>query len=190
MTQLEELILAMPRQTWSAYEAGKPEAYEHLYSVLPAVADVPGLFAEIGTFKGFSARLILTVCPGRKLHCFDTWEGITHSIKGEQTDGAYSTDMSFAQEFLSDFDVTFHKGVFPDTFDLWDEKFAFVHSDTDTYFGTKASLKVFLPRMAKGGIIVVDDVDHPNAPFIRKAIDEFSATWDFDEPSHHGIIRV
>jgi hypothetical protein len=190
MTPTEELILAMPKRDWSAYEASSYEEYEHLHAIVPQVAKVPGLFAEIGTYKGVSAHLALMLQPTRTMHCFDTWDGIVHSVPGEQTDGAYRTDLQDAKDFLAGFNVVFHQGVFPGTFDLWNEKFAYVYSDTDTYFGTKASLEIFLPRMSKGGIIVVDDVDHPNAPFIRKAIDEFNVPWEFDGKSCHGVIRT
>lgn len=174
------------------FTAGKPCALQHILDLLPEVENVPGLFAEIGTNLGTSAQFTAIVCPERTIHCYDTFTGIVYGrIKeGEYSDGVHRAKYDECQANLADYDCVLHPGIFPDTFDLRNEKFAFVYSDTDTYFGTKASLETFYPIMSPGGIILVDDVDHPDAPLIRKALDDFGAPWTHNPTAGQGVVRV
>ncbi len=66
------------------------------------------------------------------------------------------------------------EGTFPDTYKK--DSYAFVHSDTDTYFGAKATLDTFWPDMVSGGILVFDDYRYDPCPGIEKALTEWSAT--------------
>jgi O-methyltransferase len=174
------------------FTAGKPCAFQHIHSLLPEVEHVPGLFAEIGTNKGMSAKFTAIMCPERTIHCYDTFAGI---VGGRVKDGEYGEHVHWVsydecKTNLAGHNCIIHPGIFPETFDLWDEKFAFVYSDTDTYFGTMESLRVFYPRMSPGGVILVDDVDHPNAPLIRKALDDFGVPWHNNKAAMQGVIRV
>ena len=66
------------------------------------------------------------------------------------------------------------KGYFPETaIGLEEERFAFVSLDTDLYKPIKAGLDFFYPRLARGGVIFVDDLGHPELPGVRKAVIEF-----------------
>jgi O-methyltransferase len=188
----DEVMDQMWAKRSQLFTAGKPVALEHTHSLLPQVENVPGLFAEVGTNKGTSAQFMAIMCPERTIHCYDTFTGIVKGdVKaGEYSDGVHRTTLDVCKKNLEGHNGVIHPGIFPETFDLWNEKFAFVYADTDTYFGTMESLKAFYPRMSPGGIILVDDVDHPNAPLIRKALDDFGAPWTHTKSAWHGVVRV
>ena len=69
--------------------------------------------------------------------------------------------------------VIYKVGFFPDTFNESDQKFVFVHSDTDTYIGTKATLEKFAPLIVSGGKIMFDDYQWYNCKGVEKAVLEF-----------------
>jgi hypothetical protein len=69
--------------------------------------------------------------------------------------------------------VIYKKGIFPETFDEGNLEFSFVHSDTDTYFGTKSSLDCFSKIMCENGKILFDDYKWRYCPGVEKAISEF-----------------
>jgi O-methyltransferase len=145
--------------------------------------NVPGAFAELGVYKGSTARLLHHYAPERTLHLFDTFEGFTErSAAGELRDLGHTTklfsDTSLEQvrRFIgASTTVQFHRGFFPESVPaaLSSEMFAFVHLDADLYEPTLNGLRFFYPRMPRRGILVVHDY---NAwPGARRAVDEFFA---------------
>jgi len=139
-------------------------------------AKLPGEMAEVGTYKGGSARVIAAACPGKYLHLFDTFgTGIPEDDQhGEHKAGDFG-DVSFEQvkRYLDGFNVVFHPGLFPKTAEpVRERRFCFVHLDGDTYQTTKAGLEFFWPRMVEGGAIVLDDWDWERCPGVRKAVEE------------------
>ena len=52
------------------------------------------------------------------------------------------------------------------------EKIAFAFLDGDFYESIRDSLKLVLPRMVEGGVLVVHDYDNPALPGVKKAVDE------------------
>jgi len=145
---------------------------------------VPGAFAELGVYKGLTARLIHHYAPERTLHLLDTFEGFTdRSAVTELRDLGHTTklfsDTSLEQvrRFIAATadTVHFHPGFFPESIPetLKSETFAFVHLDADLYEPTLNGLQFFYPRMPRWGILVVHDY---NAwPGARRAVDEFFA---------------
>ncbi|MFA6102246.1 MAG: TylF/MycF/NovP-related O-methyltransferase [Victivallaceae bacterium] len=149
-----------------------------------AEKNIVGDIAEIGVYKGSTAKLIHHYMPERKLHLFDTFEGFTdRSVVAEKE----NTDYSIFESHFSDTslervkacisqknsNVLYYKGYFPESIpeDLHQLKFAFVHLDADLYEPTLEGLKFFYPRMNTRGLIVVHDY---NAwPGARKAVDDF-----------------
>lgn len=66
------------------------------------------------------------------------------------------------------------KGFFPETFDLdSNEKFVFVSLDMDLYQPILDGLRVFYPRLAKGGFIMIHDYNNFNYPRCKEAVDLF-----------------
>ena len=143
---------------------------------------VPGALAELGVYRGLTARLIHHYAPERPLHLFDTFEGFTARSSAAELRSAGSSPSQYADTSLGavvrfvaqqNGNVHFHKGYFPDSIPapLRSEEFAFVHLDADLYEPITEGLKFFYPRVPARGIIAVHDY---NAwPGARRAVDEF-----------------
>lgn len=141
---------------------------------------VAGDFAEVGVYKGWTARLIHCYAPERTLHLFDTFEGFTErSHRAEMASVGTSalafsdTSLEAVRTLVGEVNVHYHVGFFPQTVppELHDRQFAFVHLDADLYEPIKAGLEFFYPRMCPRGMIVVHDYN--SWPGARRAVDEF-----------------
>jgi O-methyltransferase len=138
---------------------------------------IEGEMAEIGVYKGASAKLICEAKGDKTLHLFDTFEGIPEV--GEMDSpyfykGKYAAPMEDVMEYLKGYGhVYFYKGVFPATAkSLEDRVFSFVHVDVDTYDSTLCCLDYFYPRMNPGGFFVIHDY-HEGSRGVKKAVDRF-----------------
>jgi len=139
-----------------------------------------GEVAEVGTYKGGSARLIAKTCP-KIVHLFDTFSGIPYtdvSVDSHKKGDFSDTSMEVVRNFLSDCDnVILHPGIFPSTTNwVKDKQFCFVHIDVDVYQSVRECLGFFYPRTVRGGIIILDDYRWEKCPGVEKAITEFLAT--------------
>ena len=66
------------------------------------------------------------------------------------------------------------KGWFKDLEDSdLPERIAFAFLDGDFYESIKDSLRLAVPRMSEGGVIVVHDYSNPALPGVKKAVDEW-----------------
>ena len=150
------------------------EAYS-IYSTAQRTAKVRGSIAEVGVYRGGSARLICDVKADRELHLFDTFAGMpsTSSWDPDFRAGTFVSSFEDVQNYLKPFpNVHFHQGFFPDTAQgLEDLTFSFVHLDVDLYESTRSGLAWFYPRLNKGGILISHD--YVNAEGVRKAFEEF-----------------
>ncbi|MES2995141.1 MAG: TylF/MycF/NovP-related O-methyltransferase [Patescibacteria group bacterium] len=152
------------------------EAYQ-IYTTVQKVAKVKGALAEVGVFKGASARLICRVKGEKKLYLFDTFDGLPPLEKIDEAhfyEGQFATDFEKVSAFFAnDPNVIIGRGLFPaDTGHIAkDETFSFVHLDVDLYQGTKDCLEYFYPRLATGGVILCHD--YATIPGVRKAVDDF-----------------
>ena len=54
------------------------------------------------------------------------------------------------------------------------ERIAFAFLDGDFYESIRDSLRLVVPRMSEGGVIVVHDYTNPALPGVKKAVDEWS----------------
>ena len=147
---------------------------------------VKGDFAELGVYKGDSARIIHLMAPDRDFHLFDTFEGFTGTdLKPETGKAATYSTKDFADTSLNHvlkniglipdkFKV--HVGYFPQSADGMEETtFALVNMDADLYNPTKAGLEYFYPRLSPGGVIFIHDYND-KWEGLMKAVDEFAAT--------------
>ena len=142
------------------------------------VAKVPGDIAEVGTYKGASAKLIAEARVGQKktLHLFDTFEGLP---KLQDIDRPFFKERQYAADFndvagyLAPYpDIALYAGTFPETAaPIVSKKFSFVHLDVDLYESTKQALAFFYPKMAVGGVIVSHD--YLVTPGVSEAVREF-----------------
>jgi O-methyltransferase len=152
---------------------------------------VPGDFAELGVYKGESAKIIHLVDPSRTFHLYDTFEGFKEEdLSGETGEAATYTTRNFAdtsvekvKRYLGESGTfVFHVGrfvphpkPFPSRGGEGGEVFALVNIDVDLYTPTRAGLEYFYPRLSKGGIIFNHDYNY-KWPGIIRAVDEFVST--------------
>ncbi|MHC4402808.1 MAG: TylF/MycF/NovP-related O-methyltransferase [Planctomycetota bacterium] len=153
------------------------EAYL-VYAVARAQAKRRGAFAEVGVYKGASARLVCEAKGDKPLHLFDTFAGLpppSEHDRGVHREQQYASSLESVQEYLQGYDdVHFHKGLFPESAaTLEDTTYAFAHFDVDLYDGTLACLEYFYPRMIPGGIMLSHD--YGLLAGVEKAFHEFFA---------------
>ncbi len=146
--------------------------------------NIPGCFAELGVYKGETARLIHLLDPGETFYLFDTFEGFDQKdLEKESGEAAEYTTRNFAdtsiekvKAFVKGNDnVKYIPGYFPESAKgLENEKFALVNIDTDLFNPIKAGLEFFYPKLSKGGVIIIHDYNQ-KWEGAMKAVDEFAA---------------
>lgn len=144
--------------------------------------NVNGAFAEVGVYKGKTARIMHLCDPERELHLFDTFDGFPgQDLVNEKGKAATYTQHHFSDTskekviaYLGERpNIHFHEGYFPDTAEpLKEEKFAFVNLDADLHKPTLTGLEFFYPRLSPGGIIMVHDYNS-DWPELMRAVDQF-----------------
>ena len=156
-----------------------------LYQNLRAIDErvVPGALAELGVYKGNSAKILHMVSPVRKLYLFDTFEGFdSRDVNAESqqlpvNDQAFKdTSLEAVEAFVGmDEKVVYCKGWFPDTAAMVEsgEKFALVHIDCDLGQAVAAALEFFYSRMSPGGLIIVHDYSSGCWKDVKPAVDFF-----------------
>lgn len=155
---------------------GDPEGYQ-VYILTQKTSKIPGDIAEVGTYKGGSARLICEAKGDRNLYLFDTFDGLPEISNSDDPGHFHKDQFKASLEGIKDLlkgypNVSFYKGVFPETAGpIKDKKFSFVNFDVDIYESTVACLEFFYSRMNKGGVILSHD--YPKAIGVKKAFDEF-----------------
>lgn len=161
---------------------------------------IPGAFVECGVWKGGStmaAAITLRNCgdDNRDIYLFDTFEGIPKPDAGDIVfNGESAVDIWEAENAKSDrpwleatldevrgnmartgYDqARFHyvKGLVEDTIPSQaPEQIAFLRLDTDWYESTKLEMEHLYPRLAPGGVLIIDDYGHLDGA--RRAVDEY-----------------
>ena len=165
----------------------KDEVYT-LYSSVRATAELNGALAEVGVYRGGSAKLICEAKGDRLLYLFDTFDGMPdEKISKDQWENGTHRDTSLeaVQQYLSGYPaVQYVKGVFPESIRQYPEdnlesaSFSFVNLDVDLYHCTLDALRFFYPRLVSGGRIVshnynIVDITGGNTPGVKKAFSEY-----------------
>lgn len=167
-----------------------------------AAARIPGAVVECGVWKGGSmmavARTLMKVGDrSRSLYLFDTFEGmpapetVDRSYRGEQ-----AADLLRSQDPESSWiwakgpldtvteamtrtgypseRIRYVKGKVEDTIPGESpERIALLRLDTDWYSSTRHELIHLYPRLAPGGVLILDDYGHWEGA--RRAVDEYLA---------------
>jgi len=149
-----------------------------LYSCVKLTSHLKGDIAEVGVYKGGTAKLIAEVKKNKNLYLCDTFEGLPETKDKDQfvqKGWLHDTSVESVKEYLKDYEgINFLKGIFPHTSEpISNKEFSFVHLDTNLYQSTLDSLEFFWPRMVKGGRIVSHDYNTTSMPGIKKAFLEF-----------------
>ena len=146
-----------------------------IYDEISSIVNLDGCSAEIGVYKGYTSKFIHMMMPNKTHYCYDTFCGI---IEANPTidvvkNGEFAYSLEYVKKNIDMPNVIYKDGYFPATFGEYDEKFCFVHSDTDTYVGTQNTIKYFSDRIVVGGKILFDDYEWSECPGVKKAIEEF-----------------
>ncbi|GAG39533.1 unnamed protein product [marine sediment metagenome] len=130
----------------------------NIYRLVKKLINIEGDIAEVGVYKGGSARVICEVKGGKSLHLFDSFEGMpetNETIDKYKKGELGNTTLENVKNYLSKFkNVYFYKGYFPESArELTNRgcKFSFVNLDVDIYESTLNGLKFFYPKMNAGG---------------------------------------
>lgn len=137
----------------------------------------------IGTTSLFIRRLLDARGDTREFHAYDSFEGLPPKTREDESRAGeqfQAGELGVSKKlFLQQFQkaglrppVT-HKGWFKD---LTDEevpaKIAFAFLDGDFYESIRDSLKLVLPRMQSGGVVIIDDYAREALPGAARAVRE------------------
>jgi len=155
----------------------------------------------IGTTSLFVRRLLDQLDPELEFHAYDSFEGLPpKSTRDASGTGEGFTAGALAvskKQFLREFHkaglrppVT-HKGWFADLTSLdVPETTAFAFLDGDFYESIRDSLRLVLPRMQQGGVIVVDDYAREALPGAARAVHESIPPHQIQTTHNLGVIRM
>jgi len=151
------------------------EAHQ-IYMAVKKTEKIKGDIAEVGVYKGGSAKLICETTKNKHVHLFDTFEGLPGlSEKDNEKQfqkGDFLVQFEQVKKCLKYPHVHFYKGFFPATSEpVKNKTFSFVHLDVDIYESTLSSLNFFYPRINRGGVIISHD--YPGSKGVKRAFDEF-----------------
>ena len=135
---------------------------------------------------GDTAKYINLFFDDRKLYLFDTFHGFSDTdIKHEVSLNTMTESVAHYYDKRScEADVikrmfypelcVIKKGVFPDSLEGLEDRFAFVHIDCDLSKPIKDALEYFYPRLSEGGYICVHDYFNPRFPGVQTVMRDFS----------------
>lgn len=156
---------------------------------------LPGHVAEVGVYRGGSARLLAGVFKGstKELHLFDTFAGLPKPDPKRDLylEGELAASYEEATTFLEDYEnIVFHPGLFPETaIGLEAHRFCFVHVDVDLYQSVYDCCEFFYPRLVQGGVMIFDDYGSLKCPGAKLAVDEFFQKT-IEHPCHLGTTQA
>ncbi|MGD1155318.1 MAG: class I SAM-dependent methyltransferase [Terriglobia bacterium] len=142
----------------------------------------PGIFLEVGSFRGGTALHICNAIANRgaTFYCFDPLEKGGFENLGAQDTCSKPGDFTDTQHeavvklLSSRPNAKVIQGYFPAAAeDLKLHDIEFCHLDVDVYEATKKSLEYLAPRLAPRGFIVLDDMGRLETPGVNKAVAEF-----------------
>ncbi|HUT73933.1 MAG TPA: TylF/MycF/NovP-related O-methyltransferase [Armatimonadota bacterium] len=150
-----------------------------LWQLGKTVSAITGDAAELGVYRGGTAKLLAKACPGRTLHLFDPFTGLpAPSLIDVMGEGEFiDTSLEQVEDYLRDCrDVRIYPGLFPETArPTKDAQFCFVHVDADLYRSVLDACIWSYPRLRPGGVMVFDDHGWSCSPGAKQAVDEFFA---------------
>lgn len=143
---------------------------------------ITGDFAELGVYKGDTAKLLHLLAPGRKLHLFDTFLGFSNKhLSAEKGAATQYSNNSFADTSVGLVKlklgenplIQYYTGNFADVCHQADSyRFAMASIDVDLAIPTAEGLAFFYPRLVPGGVLIVHDYN-PKWPALVEAVDQF-----------------
>lgn len=149
-----------------------------LYRAARCTREIPGMAAEVGVWRGGSARVICRTLPRKPVWLFDTFTGTPHIRPGldlHEKGSLSNVSLAAVRRYLADCpNAEIIPGIFPQTATRAIGAFAFVHIDCDVYESVRDAVAWFWPRLR--GLMVFDDYGAPSCPGALAAVDEFLAS--------------
>lgn len=163
--------------------------------------DVVEFGCYIGTTSHFIRRVLDATKSAKKFHVYDSFEGLPpkstadSSRAGEQY---VAGELAVSKkQFIREFQKVhlmppiIHKGWFKDlTTNDVPTSIAFAFLDGDFYESIRDSLRLVMPRMQHGGVIVIDDYAREALPGAAKAVHEFFKPDQIRTAHNLGVIHV
>jgi O-methyltransferase len=175
---------------------------EELERILPAT---DGAVVEFGCYIGTTSlcirRLLDARQDNRQFHVYDSFEGLPPKTANDESragDQFQAGELAVSKkQFVAAFQKAglrtpfVHKGWFGalTTSDV-PEKIAFAFLDGDFYESIRDSLRLVLPRMEQGGVIIIDDYAREALPGAAKAVHEQVPAANIRTAHNLGIIRL
>jgi len=156
---------------------------------------VEGDFVEMGCYKGDTSLMLAELLVensveklvdkvGKKLWIYDSFEGLPEKDTADKS--VLGVDFKAGELGVTKREVknrflraglpvpVIKKGWFADLLpeDL-PERIAFAFLDGDFYQSIRDSLRLVVPKMSEGGVMVVHDYSNPALPGVKKAVDEW-----------------
>ncbi len=116
-----------------------------------------GIYLEFGVYKGESLRYLAKNNPNRKIHGFDSFEGLPESW-AHNPKGTFTTQGKLPKVPSN---VQLWRGYFEDSLPEWckkhDDVVAFLHVDCDLRSSTETVLTALAKNIVPGTVILFDD---------------------------------
>jgi len=184
--RFDEEFLTIYRQIKRFSLVDEMRLYE-LWDLTRQLASVEGDILEVGVWRGGSGCLLAaeskhTGSAARIFLC-DTFSGVVKAggddpiySGGEHADTSAELVLSLAKNMDLD-NVEILTGIFPDETGkhIEDRRFKLCHLDLDVYESTRTAAAWLWPRLAEGGVVVVDDFGGDGMDGVRMAVHEIAA---------------
>jgi len=156
-----------------------------LWESVPHLRGLSGLMAEVGVWKGGSAKLLLErmmrLGISETLYLFDTFNGMpkTDPTRDCHNAGDFKdTSIQIVKDRLEGYlNYELVPGLFPDSAaeKFSHQKFKWIHIDVDIYSSVKQACEWVYTRMVTGGLMIFDDYGTNACRGAKMAVDEFFA---------------
>ncbi len=168
-------------------------------------ASTEGAVVEFGCYIGttslFIRRLLDNQGDNPTFHVYDSFAGLPEKTSADESragDQFTAGELAVSKkQFLHEFQKAqlrppiIHKGWFGDlTEQDVPAKIAFAFLDGDFYESIRDSLRLVLPRMQKGGVIIIDDYAREALPGAARAAHEFFCPDQIRTVHNLGIIHL
>ena len=155
----------------------------------------------IGTTSLFLRRVLDELDPERPFHVYDSFEGLPAKSTADSSGAGeqfVAGELAVSKkQFLREFQKAglkppvVHKGWFSQLTDVdVPDKIAFAFLDGDFYESIRDSLALVLPRMQRGGVVIVDDYAREALPGAASAVHEKFSTEDITVVHNLGVIHL
>lgn len=155
-----------------------------------------GDMIELGVYNGGTAMLMGLSAPARRMFALDTFHGIPYRDQSKDFHGVGEFACQNIDETMNrllELRIKVIKGNFPGSVMRLppDVQFVAAHFDADTHDACHDFLQYVVPRLVRGGCVIVDDYGWENCRGVTEAVNNFLTknTWfDMDTFPQQAII--